>query len=410
MVRLAKNSGINPIQVKTEIEHLLAATTGVIGRITEPTTEKLDESFSGLPALFGITLYGNDLQQLYQAAATVEQAAGNVDGLSNVVNNTKIPVDQLRVTVDRDALARLDVNTTNVARAVHTAMQGEVISQVVIDQKPVNLFLRYGNDYRHQLQDLKQVLVVSNQGDLIPLQQLAKIEQQSSYPSIEHQHGIRALTLTAEIDGNPFTVINRLQQTLSQLPLPADIQWAYTGEYGELLHTGTQLLWVLLASALLVYGIITVQLGNLLDPTVVLVKLPLDFIGAALALFITRQPLDITVAIGFITLIGVATNNGIMLLTFTRKFRLQGMDAIEAVRQAVRLRSRPMLLTHLTTLLALIPAAIGIGEGPQLLQPLGIMLFGGLTTGTLLTLNVLPVMYVSTERWRKPVLQVQSPQ
>ncbi len=410
VVRLDKTVATDPLKVKTDIEQLLASTPGVIGRVNEPTTEKLDESFSGLPALFGITLYGNNLQQLYAAAAKVEQAAGNVDGLANVVNNTKIPVDQLRVAVDRAALARFDVSARDVARAVRTAMQGEVINQVVIDQKPVNLFLRYASEYRHQLEDLKQVLVTNARGKLIPLQQLAKIEQRSSYPSIEHQHGIRALTLTAEIDGNPLTVINRLQQTLSQLGLPADIQWAYTGEYGELLHTGAQLLWVLLASSLLVYGIITVQLGNLLDPAVVLVKLPLDFMGAALALFITRQPIDITVAIGFITLIGVATNNGIMLLTFTRNFRRQGLDAITAVRKAVRLRTRPMLLTHLTTLLALIPAALGIGEGPQLLQPLGIMLFGGLTAGTLLTLNVLPVIYVATERWRKPVRQIQSSQ
>ncbi len=410
VVRLNKTLAIDPLKVRTDIEQLLASTIGVIGRVTEPTTEKLDESFSGLPALFGITLYGNNLQQLYAAASKVEQAADKVEGLTNIVNNTKIPVDQLRVTVDRTALARFNVSAREVAQAVHTAMQGEVISQVLIDQKPVNLFLRYASEYRHQLQDLKQLLVANAQGKLIPLQQLAKIEQQSSYPIIEHQHGIRALTLTAEIEGNPLTVIDHLQKALSQLNLPTDIQWAYTGEYGELLHTGTQLLWVLLTSALLVYGIITVQLGNLLDPAVVLVKLPLDFMGAALALFLTRQPIDITVAIGFITLIGVATNNGIMLLTFTQNFRRQGLDAMTAVRKAVRLRTRPMLLTHLTTLLALIPAALGIGEGPQLLQPLGIMLFGGITAGTLLTLSVLPVIYVSTERWRKPVVAVKQPQ
>ena len=200
-------------------------------------------------------------------------------------------------------------------------------------------------------------------------------------------------------------MIRRLDAAIAALGLPEDIQWSYTGEYGELLRTGGRLLWVLLASALLVYGIISVQLGSLLDPAVVLVKLPLDFMGAALALFLTRQQLDLTVAIGFITLIGVATNNGIMLLTFTRTFRARGLDAINAVREAVRLRTRPMLLTHLTTLLALIPAALGLGRGPQLLQPLGVMLFGGLTAGTLLTLNLLPVIYVATERWRKQPFQ-----
>ncbi len=388
-------------KLQASIEALLEAMPGVIGRVNEPTSEKLDESFSGLPALFGITLYGANLKQLYASAAQVEAAARQVDGLVNVVNNTKVPVDQVRVRIDRTALARFDVSARTVAQAVHTATQGDTLTQVVIEQQPVAVFLRYPRVSRDSLNALGQIQVPASDGHLIPLSQLAHIETLSSYPTIEHQHGLRALTLTAEIDGNPFAVIPRLDRALTRLHLPPDIQWGYTGEYGQLLKTAGQVLWVLLASALLVYGIIAIQLGNLLDPAVVLFKLPLDFMGAALALFVTRQHLDLTVAIGFITLIGVATNNGIMLLTFTRKLRRQGLDAMAAVREAVRLRTRPMLLTHLTTLLALIPAALGLGEGPQLLQPLGIMLFGGLTAGTLLTLNLLPVIYIATERWRR---------
>ncbi len=402
VVRLERNRSRDLPAVRSAIERLLAETPGVVGRVNEPTTEKLEESFSGLPALFGITLYGTNLRQLYAAAAKVEKAARAVPGVTNVVNNTRVPVDQLRLAVDRSALARFDVDAAALARAVRAAMQGESISRVVVDQQPIDLYLRYARPRRASLDDLRQVRIPNRQGRLIPLEELVKIEPRSSYPLIEHQRGIRTLTLTAEIEGNPLTVIRRLDQALSRLDLPAQIQWGYTGEYGQLLRTGGQLLWVLLASALLVYGIIAIQLSSLLDPAVVLGKLPLDFMGAALALFFTRQQLDLTVAIGFITLVGVATNNGIMLLTFTRAFRDQGLDAVAAVREAVRLRTRPMLLSHLTTLLALIPAALGIGRGPQLLQPLGIMLFGGLTAGTLLTLNLLPVLYVATERWRRP--------
>jgi len=405
VVRLDRAQAPDTLAVKAMLDALLAATPGVIGRVNEPTTEKLDESFSGLPALFGITLYGNALKPLYDAAARVETAARKVPGVANVINNTKVPVDQLRVRLDRTALARFDVTAKAAAQAVRLAMQGEVVGQVILDQRPVELFLRYANNRRQDRADLRQVLVPNAQGRPIPLGRLARIESLASYPQIEHQHGLRSLTLTAGIDGNPLAVIRRLEAAIAALGLSEDIQWSYTGEYGELLHTGGQLLWVLLASALLVYGIIAVQLGNLLDPAVVLVKLPLDFMGAALALFLTRQQLDLTVAIGFITLIGIATNNGIMLLTFTRNFRHRGLDAVNAVREAVRMRTRPMLLTHLTTLLALIPAALGLGRGPQLLQPLGVMLFGGLTAGTLLTLNLLPVIYVATERWRKQPLQ-----
>ena len=403
VVRLAPDDGIDIHRLRDRIQALLEATPGVIGRVNEPTTEKLDESFSGLPALFGITLYGQDLPQLYAAAGRVETAARGVAGIDNVVNNTKVPVDEIHIAIDRPALARFDISARDVARAVRTAMQGEVVGQVLIDQRPVDILLRYTRSRHDRLSALEQVLVAAPGGQLIPLSRLARIETRSSYPVIEHQHGLRTLTLTAEIDGNPYAVMKRLDEALDALQLPRTIQWAFTGEYGQMLETGKQVLWLLLASALLVYGLIAIHLGNLLDPAVVLAKLPMDFMGAALALFVTRQHLDLTVAIGFITLIGVATNNGIMLLTFTGRLRRQGMGAVEAVREAVRLRSRPMLLTHLTTLLALIPASLGLGQGPQLLQALGIMLFGGLTVGTLLTLNLLPVIYIATERWRRPV-------
>ncbi len=402
MVRLDRRGSADPLSVKARLERLLAATPGIVGRVNEPTTEKLDESFSGLPALFGITLVGRNLDRLYAAARQVERTARRTPGLATVVNNTKVPVDQVDVRLDRSALARFGIDARTAATTLRRAMQGDTLTEVLIDQRPVPVFLRFAPAWRRRLADLRRLRIPAADGRQVPLSRLADIGIHSGFPLIQHQRGIRSLTLTAEIEGNPLTVLRRLTAALQRLPLPAGIQWRYSGEYGVLLHTGRQLAWILLAAAVLVYGLIAIQLGNLLDPAVVLAKLPLDFAGAALALFLTRQPLDLTVAIGFITLVGVATNNGIMLLTFTRHFRARGLDAVAAVQRAVALRSRPMLLTHLTTLLALVPAALGLGHGPQLLQPLGIMLFGGLTAGTLFTLNLLPVLYVVTERWRKP--------
>ena len=146
-------------KLQARIEALLAAMPGVIGRVNEPTSEKLDESLSGLPALFGITLYGTNLKQLYASAAQVEAAARQVDGLANVVNNTKVPVDQVRVHIDRSALARFDVSARAVAQAVHTATQGDTLTQVVIEQQPVAVFLRYPRDSRDSLDALGQIQV-----------------------------------------------------------------------------------------------------------------------------------------------------------------------------------------------------------------------------------------------------------
>ena len=400
VVRLRRSGRLRADLVRDQLQRMLDAQPGVVGRVNEPTSEKIDESFSGLPALFGITVLSTDLRTLYDAAGRVEGAARLVPGVGNVVNNTKVPFDQVVVRIDRQACAGLGVQASTVADAVRVAMQGEEAGLTIIDQKPMPFFVRYAEQARQAPEAIKRLLVHTPDGRSIPLARVAEVSRESGYPFIGHQRGLRSLTMSAEIDGNPLRVIRRLNHAIAQLHLDPGVQVEYAGEYQQLIVTGRQAIWALLAATALVYGVISLQLGSLLDPLIVLVKLPIDFMGAAIALAIMRQPLDITLPLGLITLVGVSVNNGIVLLSFTRSLRRQGLDAEQAVRKAVSLRFRPMVLTHLTTLLALVPAALGIGRGPQLLQPLGIMLFGGLTAGTLLTLNLLPVIYVATERWR----------
>ncbi len=390
--------------VRADLEERLAHLPGVITRINEPTSEKIDESFVGLPALFGVTVFAPALPTLYAATRRVEAAMHEVPGITHVVNNTKVGVDELRVIPDRTACGRYGVSPAQVAEAVHLALEGERVATTVVDQRPVALFVRDRGADSLDEAALGRLLVTRPGNPPLPLSQLAQIERHTGYPAIEHQHGGRALTLTAEMDGNPWVVRRRLDRAITDLHLPPSVAVSYTGEYQKLFAVALQWLWAMGAATLLVYGIIALTLGNLLDPLVVLVKLPIDFMGAALALAISHLPLDLTVAVGFITLLGVSVNNGITLLRFTAAARAHGAGAEEAVREAARLRLRPLLLTHMTTLLALIPAALGLGRGPQLLQPLGVMLFGGLTAGTLFTLTLLPVLYCATERWRRPVV------
>ncbi len=401
VLRLDPQSGMSALDIKKELDLKLARIPGLLTRINEPTTEKLDESFSGLPAFFGITIFGNDLGELHTAANRVEMAARGVPGIGNVINNTKIPVDTLRIEIYRAACAIHGVSPAAAANAVALAVQGVDAGQSVIEGRLIHLYVRYALDARRRVVDLGKILVPASNGSAVPLGQVANIKQESTYAGIEHQFGSRALTITSEIEGNPYTVINRLNKAIDKLGLPRDIRVAYAGQYQQLIRTGEEMLWILLVSALLVYGIMAIQFGNLLDPAVVLLKLPIDFMGAALALFICRKELDFTVLIGFITLVGIAVNNGIVLLSFVQQLRRQGRDPITAVQEAVEVRIRPLMLTQLTAVLALAPAAFGLGKGPQLLQSLGIMLFGGLTAGTFLTLNLIPVFYVATERWRR---------
>ena len=401
VLRLDPHGAYSAESIRDAINAKVSQIPGVLTRMNEPTSEKIEESLSGLPVVFGLTISGNDLTALHKAAGMVEAAARKVPGVASVFNSAKVPLDRLDVTVDRAAAARLGVRPQDVARAVRVAVQGVDAGESIIGGKVVHLYLRYDKDAVRQPSDLANVLVQGGAGALIPLSQVAHVTPSTAYSLIEHRFGSRALTLTLDFSGNPVSVLADLGKALARLPLPPDVHVAYTGEYREMIDTAQQLVLILLASALLVYGIMVLQFGNLLDPAVILCKLPIDFMGAALILFATRQPLDLTVMIGLVTLIGVSVNNGIVLLSFAQRLRASGYDAADAVREAVAVRMRPMLLTQLTALLGMLPAALGIGRGPQLLQPLAIMLFGGLMMGAFLTLNLVPVLYVAMDRFRR---------
>lgn len=401
VVHLRAGHGVKAAAVRTRLLNKLMKLPGVLIRIDEPTGEKIDEALSGLPGVFGITLYGNNLDALHQAAVRLQTLAGKVPGLQQIMDNAKVPVDTLNVSVNRAACASLGVDPAAVARAVHLAVQGAEVSQSVVDARVLHIYVRFRPAARRDAAALAVIPVPARDGTLVPLGQLARFERATAWPSVEHRFGARALTLNANITGNPLQVLPRLRQAIDGLHLPAGVRVAFTGEYHTLIKTGGQLLLILLASTVLVYMVMAVQLGNLIDPLVVLFKLPIDFMGAALALFLVHATIDLTVLIGFITLVGVGVNNAIVLLDYARRQRGAGVDAVSAIHEAVAVRARPLLLTHMTSLLALLPAALGLGAGPQLLQSLAVMLFGGLTVGTLLTMNLIPVLYVATDRWRR---------
>lgn len=403
VVRLRSGYGIKAAAVRERLLKHLMQLPGVLIRIDEPTGEKIDEAMSGLPGVFGITLYGSNLATLHRAADRLQTLAGKVPGLGQVMDNAKVPVDTLNVRVDRDASAALGVDPAAIARALRLAVQGEDVAQSVVDAHVLHIYVRFAPAARRDTAALAAIPVPARDGRLVPLGRLVHFEPTTAWPSVEHRFGARALTLTADISGNPLQVLPRLREAIAGLHLPAGVRVAFTGEYHTLLQTGGQLLLILLASTVLVFMVMSVQLRNLIDPLVVLFKLPIDFMGAALALFLTHATVDLTVLIGFITLVGVGVNNAIVLLDYARRRRVAGQDAVSAIHEAVAVRARPLLLTHMTSLLALLPAALGLGAGPQLLQSLALMLFGGLTVGTLLTMNLIPVLYVATDRWRRVI-------
>jgi len=393
-------------EVRNGLVRILDSVPGSVYRINEPTIEKMDESLAGTPAVFGITLVGPSTTELIEASARIEAAAVRVPGVGSIMNNTKIPADTLRLEVDREAAARFDLTPAAVVTQLETALAGRVVTQTLIGERVVPVFVRLSPNLRRRPED---VLLKTPSGSIIHAGEVVRLNRIQSPPTVEHLQGARTLTLPAEIEGNPFRIMRDLRQAIGGLDLPSDIRVTFTGQLPTMIEAGIRLSVIAVVSIILIFTVMALQFRSLLDPFVVLLKIPIDFAGGALALWITRQPLDITIVLGVVTLAGVSVNNGIVLVDFIRRRREDGHDLHESVRDAVAVRFRPIVLTGLTTIFALIPAAMGWGTGPALLAPLGVFLAGGLLAGMPLTLNVLPVLYVSLERFRRRPILVKAP-
>jgi CzcA family heavy metal efflux pump len=382
------------------IQDLKRATDEIPGLITlyhQVTAEKMDESFSGLPTLFGITIFGEDYDRLLEYARRIESLAGKTPGVESVVNNTKYRVPEFRVTPIPGQMARYGLSPREVMEELHIFLGGEIVSHVIRGERQIPIFLKGAGDIQRGEGEIGKVPIRLSDGTIIPLSRLTRVSTDYGPSAITHRNLEREVTLPMEIAASPGKVIQRLRAGIDALHLPEGYFVEFSGQYTLLMDMLKDFAAFALISVLLVYLIMSLQLGNSVHPLAVLVELPLSFIGAFLAIAISRQPLNLSFLIGLITLIGVSVNNGIVLIDYINKRRRLGMEREAAIEEAARIRARPILLTALTSVLALLPISLGLGIGAKIHQPMAICVMGGLIVNTLLTLNVLPVVYCVLE-------------
>ncbi len=367
-----------------------ASFDGVVILYHQPTQENIDESFSGLPAFFGITVTGPDIDTLGRLALQVEKTVRKSGKFEKVINTSKYLVPQIDVEPNRAALARYGVSGFTLYRELALAFRGETVARFVKGQVPVSVFLRLPPGDRNSLKKLQHLAVPAATGKYIPLYRLANIKKGQTLPLIAHLNGERELTVTADPE-DLLSAAKTVKTALGPDFLPTGYHLQIRGQYQTLMQMFKSFSFVALIAILLVYLILYMQFNSLWQPFVILLKIPLDFIGVFLALLLTREPLNLSVALGILTLVGVSVNNAILLIDKANRLRKEGYLLQEALRKAVHLRTRPILMTGLTTLFALLPAAVGFGSAIH--RPFAITIIGGMITGIIFSLNIIPMLY-----------------
>ncbi len=389
-------------EVLAELKRRCAGLDGVVFLYHQPTQEKIDESFSGLPALFGVTVFGPDPDLLIGLAGKVEKILAREPDVSNIVNNTKIRVPQVEVGLNYPALARLGVEPGDVFAALRAAGPGVEATRIVKEREEIAVLVKMAGKDRLNPSRLADLPIPASGGGFVPLGRVAEVRIRKAPSKVTRLNGRREVTLEAEVEGNIPSVVKRLREKFRSLSLPPGYSIEFTGQYKVLMAAALEGGLALLGALVLIFLIMAAQFRSLLQPLVILATIPLSLAGALAGLWASGLGMDVSVGMGAVTLVGIAVNNAIVLMDQANRGRRAGLEWEAALLAAASVRLRPILLTSLTTMAALLPAALWAGAGSRIFQPFAVTVMGGLLSGTLATLVVVPTL-AAVFRGRPPL-------
>jgi len=254
--------------------------------------------------------------------------------------------------------------------------------------------VRYAEDFRKSIEDVENIRLYGSSGQALRLKDVGEVVEYFNPPSIEREDRQRYIAVSMSLYGAVLgEVVPELNKIIDATDMPQDVYVVIGGAAEDQAEAFGDLITLLILIVLLVYIVMATQFESMLMPFIIMFTLPFAFTGVFVALFITGTPLGMLALIGAIMLVGIVVKNGIVMVDFTNLLRGRGMTVDQAVIEAGKSRLRPVLMTSLTTILGMLPLALGIGEGSEMWQPMGIAIIGGLTVSTILTLVVVPVVY-----------------
>ena len=346
-----------------------------------------------------VNLTGDDLDQLGLFADVLAAEMEKVEGTREITTSLSDGNPEVKVVVDRARAAQYGLSSSTVASAVSTAVRGSTATQIREGGQEIDVRLIVDKQYRNDFNDLESLMLTSASGSMVPLGAVADLVVDVSPSSIVRYNQSREVTVSCSTIGRSVNeVVGDIQDRIAGINVPSGVTIDFGGSYESMMDSFGDLGLALILAVILVYMVMAVQFEHLLYPFVIMFSLPPMFIGVFLGLFLTGRTINVVSLIGVIMLAGIVVNNAIVLVDYINVLRREhGMERMEAIRLAGPTRLRPIMMTTLTTVLAMLPMAIGLGEGAELMAPLSTVVAAGLTFSTLITLILVPCMYIYME-------------
>lgn len=344
-----------------------------------------------------VIVSGYDLRQGKEIAEKLKEIMEGVKNINDVRISREEGLPELRVKVDRDRAALFGINVAVVGNAIKRAFSGEDVANVILKGEEIGVLVRLREQDRVSSGDLELISVASPFGTQVPLSNFTKIEKGYGPVTLERERQQRVVYVHARVEGDVKGAVDAIKKEADKLVLPAGFSVLYGGSWEDLKETITDLVLVMILAIILIYLIMSALFESFVDPFIIMFTLPMSFIGVVWMHIITGNTFNAISGIGVVMLAGIVVNNGIILVDYTNLLRKRGYDLLDAVKLAGRTRLRPILMTMLTTVLALIPMAMAIGSGSEMRSPMARTVIGGLLVSTVFTLVFIPVLYTMFE-------------
>jgi heavy metal efflux system protein len=391
--------------LEEEMRERLEKVPGVAVLFTTPLGMRIDEGLGGTPADIQVRIYGPDLDRLSRLAERARELMEPIEGIADLRAETLTGLPQVRIAVDREAVARVGLTPAEVVDALRVGLAGEEVSQVWVGQRRFDLVVRLADERRSDLAGLAALLVDGRDGTRVPLGQLARVEQTFGPASVQREAGSRRIAVEASVAGRDLgSTAAEVRERLSRdLDLPTGYFFDVGGRV-EIQARALRSLYLAIAVALLaVLVLLYLALGSFAETLVILATLPDAFVGGILALWLAGETWNVSSLVGLIGLFGIAVQNGLVLVSQTRGLLAEGRPFEEALREASIGRVRPKLMTAGCAILGLLPLLVLNLHGSEIERPLAIVMIGGLVTSTLFTLLALPTFYQLVHRMQERV-------
>lgn len=379
-----------------DVRNTLSQIPGIAYTVGQPLGHRIDHMLSGTRANIAIKLFGNDLNRMFSIGNEIKSAITDVEGLVDVNVDQQIEIPQIQIRANREMLSQYGITTEKFTEFVEIAFGNEKLADIYEGQRRFDLVLRLNEDYTQSLDGIRAALIDTEDGKKVPLEQVADIVSATGPSSVSRENVQRKVVISANVAGRDLrSVVQDIKKNIDEkVELPEEYRVEYGGQFESAASATRTLLTTSGIALILIFLILFQEFRNAKLAAIILLNLPLALIGGVFSIWMTSGVLSIPAIIGFITLFGIATRNGILLISSFQKLHRNGFPLYETVTCGSSDRLNAILMTALTAALALIPLALkGDLSGNEIQSPMAKVILGGLLTSTLLNIYIVPVVF-----------------